>query len=120
MGTIEKREMNWLLYLVNEITGDEDTRNVRVLEVDVRGRIRIDLRPHHSLDQRRQACRRMPIKSWLSALFCHFTREVHLSLQLSCRIQSRGSAPRARRRWLSRRRVFRPPPPASPLSSARA
>ena len=43
IGTIEKQEMNWFLYLVNEITGDEDIRNVRLLEFDVRRRIRIEL-----------------------------------------------------------------------------
>src|SRR5208282_3921285 len=40
---VEEREAHRFLHLVNEIAGEEDVGNVRLLELDARGRIRVEL-----------------------------------------------------------------------------
>ena len=100
LGTIEKRKMYRLLYLVNEITGDEDVRNVGLLEFDPRGRVRIEVRPQHRLDQRRQATSRRSAMLERAACFHHFARGIHRVAPAYSACSARcGLAPRARRTW---------------------
>jgi hypothetical protein len=68
--------MDRLLYLVNEVAGDEDVRNVGLLKFDARGRVRMELRPQHCLDQLRQATSRSSARFERAACFHHFARGV--------------------------------------------